>query len=44
MRSVREANGRCNTVIGVVATAHWGDVIEEATPQFYLPLGNMPFP
>lgn len=39
-----EANGRCNTVVGVAATAHWGDVIEEATPQFYLPLGNMPFP
>lgn len=35
---------RCNAVIGVVETARWGEVIEEATPQFYLPLGNMPFP
>jgi len=36
--------GRCNTVVGVVETAHWGEVIEESTPQFYLPLANMPFP
>jgi len=35
---------RCNTVIGVVETARWGEVIEESTPQFYLPLANMPFP
>jgi predicted permease len=35
---------RCNTVIGVVETARWGEVIEEPTPQFYLPLANMPFP
>ena len=35
--------GRCNTVIGVAETAHWGEVIEESTPQFYLPLANMPF-
>jgi predicted lysophospholipase L1 biosynthesis ABC-type transport system permease subunit len=38
-----KADSRCNIVIGVVQTARWGDVIEEATPQFYLPLGNMPF-
>jgi predicted permease len=37
-------NGRCNPVIGVVETAHFGRVIEEPTPQFYLPLENMPFP
>jgi predicted permease len=45
-RCVRFDNpdGRCNTVIGVVETARWGRVIEEATPQFYLPLANMPFP
>jgi ABC-type antimicrobial peptide transport system permease subunit len=36
-------NARCNTVIGVVETARWGKVIEDATPQFYLPLANMPF-
>jgi hypothetical protein len=35
---------RCNTVIGVVETARWNEVIEEPTPQFYLPLANMPFP
>jgi predicted permease len=35
---------RCNTVVGVVETARWGEVIEESTPQFYLPLENMPFP
>jgi predicted permease len=35
---------RCNTVIGIVETAHWDEVIEESTPQFYLPLANMPFP
>ena len=34
---------RCNAVIGVVETAHWDEVIEESTPQFYLPLANMPF-
>jgi len=28
----------CHTIIGVVATARWGEVIEESTPQFYLPL------
>jgi putative ABC transport system permease protein len=38
-----EPTGRCNTVIGVVETARWGAVIEDATPQFYLPLENMPF-
>ncbi len=38
-----EPDGRCNAVIGVVETARWGAVIEDATPQFYLPLGNMPF-
>lgn len=38
-----EPGGRCTTVIGVVETARWGSVIEEATPQFYLPLDNMPF-
>jgi len=37
-------DGRCNTVIGVVETARFGRVIEEPTPQFYLPLENMPFP
>jgi len=36
-------DGRCNAVIGVVETARWGQVIEDATPQFYLPLANMPF-
>jgi putative ABC transport system permease protein len=36
-------DARCNTIIGVVETARWGRVIEEATPQFYLPLANMPF-
>lgn len=40
----RQPDGRCNTVIGVVETARWGAVIEDATPQFYLPLGNLPFP
>jgi len=35
---------RCNTVVGVAETARWGEVIEESTPQFYLPLANMPFP
>ena len=39
-----KADGRCNTIVGVVETARWGKLIEEATPQFYLPLGNMPFP
>ena len=39
-----KADERCNTVIGVVETARWGEVIEESTPQFYLPLANMPFP
>ena len=33
---------RCNTIIGVVETTRWGKVIEEATPQFFLPLGNLP--
>lgn len=33
----------CSTVIGVVETARWGKLIEEATPQFYLPLESMPF-
>jgi putative ABC transport system permease protein len=37
-------DGRCNTVIGVVETTRFGQVIEEPTPQFYLPLENMPFP
>ncbi len=36
-------DGRCNTVIGVVENAHWGAVIEDATPQFYLPIDNLPF-
>jgi putative ABC transport system permease protein len=36
-------DARCNFVIGVVETARRGAVIEEATPQFYLPLANMPF-
>ena len=39
----KSPEGRCNTVVGVVETAHWGALIEEATPQFYLPLGDMPF-
>lgn len=39
-----KADARCNTVIGVAETARWGALIEEATPQFYLPLENMPFP
>lgn len=33
----------CSTVIGVVETARWGKLIEEATPQFYLPIESMPF-
>jgi predicted permease len=45
-RCVRFAkrDARCNTVIGIVETARLRAVIEEATPQFYLPLANMPFP
>jgi len=44
-RCVRFAkpDARCNTVIGVVETAHWDGLIEEPTPQFYLPVENMPF-
>jgi putative ABC transport system permease protein len=37
-------DSRCTTVIGIVETARFGHVIEEPTPQFYLPLKNMPFP
>lgn len=37
-------DARCNVVIGVVETARFGHVIEEPTPQFYLPLENLPFP
>jgi predicted permease len=33
----------CTTVTGVVATARWDELIEEPTPQFYLPLDHMPF-
>ncbi len=33
----------CSNVVGVVATARWGAIIEESTPQFYLPLTSMPF-
>jgi putative ABC transport system permease protein len=33
----------CSNVTGVVATARWGAVIEESTPQFYLSLTSMPF-
>lgn len=33
----------CSSVVGVVVTARWGAVIEESTPQFYLPLTSMPF-
>jgi putative ABC transport system permease protein len=33
----------CSSVTGVVATARWGAVIEESTPQFYLPLFSLPF-
>jgi putative ABC transport system permease protein len=39
-----DPNERCNSIVGVVETARWRAVIEDATPQFYLPLGNMPFP
>jgi predicted permease len=37
-------DARCNVVIGVVETARFGHVIEQPTPQFYLPLENLPFP
>jgi predicted permease len=37
-----KADSGCNTIIGVVETARWGEVIEEATPQFYLRLDDMP--
>ena len=42
VRFVKPA-GRCNTVIGVVENAHWGAVIEDPAPQFYLPVDNLPF-
>jgi putative ABC transport system permease protein len=32
----------CSSVVGVAATARWGAVIEESTPQFYLPLESLP--
>jgi predicted permease len=33
----------CSTIVGVVATARWDEVIEDATPQFYLPLERVGF-
>jgi predicted permease len=36
-------DARCNSVVGVVATARWDALIEEPTPQFYLPLDGLPF-
>jgi len=44
-RCVRFAkpDARCNAVIGVVETARYDKLIEDPTPQFYLPLENMPF-
>jgi predicted permease len=33
----------CSSVAGVVATARWDGLIEESTPQFYLPLDRLPF-
>lgn len=32
----------CYRVVGIVETAQWDGVIGEATPQFYLPIDNMP--
>ncbi|HEX7121800.1 MAG TPA: ADOP family duplicated permease [Gemmatimonadaceae bacterium] len=39
-----EPGARCYRVVGVAETARWQDVIEDAAPQFYLPIENMPFP